>query len=297
MIDLNGFYIASSNHVRDAALYEAALTVAIMTQQRPDLLQLLVDEQVVLAVIGNDQVTRDIPDYADLDPVVWDAYRGIAATQSRPTTSCAEENLLCFTEDVYRGENICVHETAHTLAGSGGKLRTPRLMDDGSNLDDVLRNVYRTSVPMEGLWTGTYASVNHEELWAEGVQSYFNVNYLGPVGGDGIHNDINTRSKLKSYDPKLYNVTTRIFGTNPTGAVITCPTTTACNCTNFICPSKKSLQPTRRPTMKPLQPTRRPTKKPATPSRRPTKKPTPRPTKKPATTPTRRPTKKPSSIG
>ncbi|KAI2502477.1 hypothetical protein MHU86_11983 [Fragilaria crotonensis] len=118
MIDLNGFLIGSSSDVRDSALYEAALTVATMTEERPDLLQLLVDEQVVMAVIGKDQVTRDIPDYADLDPE-WDVFRGLAATQSRPTTSCAEENLLCLTDDVYRGENICIHETAHSLAGSG----------------------------------------------------------------------------------------------------------------------------------------------------------------------------------
>ena len=73
MINLNGFFIGSSSEVRDAALYEAALTVATMSEERPDLLQLLVDEQVVLAVIGKDQVTRDIPDYADLGPE-WDIY-------------------------------------------------------------------------------------------------------------------------------------------------------------------------------------------------------------------------------
>jgi hypothetical protein len=41
MIDLNGFLIASSSDVRDAALYQAALIVATMTEERPDLLQLL----------------------------------------------------------------------------------------------------------------------------------------------------------------------------------------------------------------------------------------------------------------
>jgi hypothetical protein len=48
-----------------------------MTNERPDLLQLLVAEQVILAVIGKDEVTRDIPHYADLDPE-WDAFRGIS---------------------------------------------------------------------------------------------------------------------------------------------------------------------------------------------------------------------------
>jgi hypothetical protein len=54
---------------------------------------------------------------------------------------------------------------------------------------------------------------------AEGVQSYFNVNYLrGICGGDGIHNDINTRLKLKDYDPYLYAVTKNIFGKRSTGS-------------------------------------------------------------------------------
>jgi hypothetical protein len=246
MIDLNGFLIASSSDVRDAALYQAALNVATMTEERPDLLQLLVDEQVILAVIGKDEVTRDIPQYADLDSE-WDAFRGISATESRPTTSCAEENLLCLTEDVYHGENICIHETAHSLAGSGGKLPNPRFMD-GANLDQVLQKVYNVSVNMEGLWARTYAGTNYEELWAEGVQSYFNVNYLGTVGGDGIHNNINTRLKLKDYDPYLYAVTKNIFGKRSTAA-LTCPTTTTCNCTKFVCPStaRGSLTPTLSP--------------------------------------------------
>ena len=289
MINLNGFFIGSSSEVRDTALYEAALTVATMSEERPDLLQLLVDEQVVLAVIGKDQVTRDIPDYANLDPE-WDIYRGLGATQYRPTTSCAEENLLCLTDDVYRGENICIHETAHSLAGSGGKLPSPRFMN-GTDLDQLLRDIYTASVNKKGLWSRTYASTNHEELWAEGVQSYYGVNYLGPVGGDGIHNDINTRSKLQSYDPSLYAVAKNIFGTRSTRA-FKCPTTT-CNCTTFVCPLQK-LSPTRRPTRKRTT-TRTPTKK-STPTRTPTKKPTPTrtPTKKP--TPTRTPTKKLPSL-
>ncbi|KAI2502478.1 hypothetical protein MHU86_11984 [Fragilaria crotonensis] len=160
---------------------------------------------------------------------------------------------------------------------------------DGENLDQVLRKVYSKSVNVEGLWSRTYAGTNHEELWAEGVQSYYDVNYLGPVGGDGIHNDINTRAKLQNYDPNLYAVTKNIFGTSSTGAV-TCPTTT-CNCTKFVCPSKKP-SPSRAPTKKP-SPSRAPTKKPS-PTRAPTKKPslTRAPTKKPSLT--RAPTKKPS---
>ena len=37
------------------------------------------------------------------------------------------------------------------------------------------------SAMLAGLWKGKYASVNHHEYWAEGVQSWFDKN--GFVGG------------------------------------------------------------------------------------------------------------------
>lgn len=47
-------------------------------------------------------------------------------------------------------------------------------------------------------------------LQAEGVQSYFNVNgYADPP--DGLHNRINTRVKLRSYDPELFQLVHDIF--------------------------------------------------------------------------------------
>jgi len=227
MIDLNGFLIASSGDVRDAALYEAALTVDNMVRERPDLLQILAKETVILAVIGKDEVTRDIPDYSFLPPD-WDIYRGLGATAGGPTTSCAEENLLCLNDDVYRGENICIHETAHTLAGSGGKLPTVRRVD-GENLDQKIRSIYRASVTNGGLWSGTYAATNHEEMWAEAVQSFYNANF----------GEVNTRSKLKGYDPKLYEVIEKVFGPKPLN---TCPTN-KCDCSTFVCPSESSSTP------------------------------------------------------
>jgi len=68
------------------------------------------------------------------------------------------------------------------------------------------------------LWQDTYAATNEEEYWAEGVQSYFDVN-LASDPPDGIHNHVDTRAKLAAYDPALYALVDEVFA----GAVLANP--------------------------------------------------------------------------
>ena len=227
VVDLAGFKVAASSEVRDAALLEAAYTVARMARDRPDLVATLVAEGVHMAVIGEDEVLTDIPGYASLG-ASWDWTRGVGATRWIPITSCAEENLLCLSDDVYSLENICLHETAHTLQGSGGKLPTTRLtaVADGEDLDAVLRALYQEKVVEQDLFPNTYANDNHEEYWAEGVQAYYDLNTEGPEGGDGVHNHIDTRAELAVYDPELFNVIDGILA----DVDMSCPATVACDC-------------------------------------------------------------------
>ena len=264
VIDFNGFLHASSAEVSDAALYEAALTTAKMTVGRPDLTAALVNEGVHLTVIGKDEKLTDVPEYSILGPG-WDWARGVGPTSWIPVSSCAEENLLCMPSSVdsYYGENICIHETAHALQGSGGKLPTVRYTEFGGseNLDSVLRSQYEQSVTNGGLWSGEYSATNHEEYWAEGVQSFYNANYGASA---------NTRNELQSYDNGLYSIINRVFD----GAEsITCPAST-CDCASYQCPASVTVTP---------QPTPVPTPQP-TPD--PTPVPTPQPTPNPAPTST-----------
>lgn len=62
----------------------------------------------------------------------------------------------------------------------------------------------------EGKWNNTYAQTNISEYWAEGVQSWFNVNAEVEYP-DGKHNHVNTRSDLKKYDPRLYAILAEFF--------------------------------------------------------------------------------------
>jgi hypothetical protein len=59
-----------------------------------------------------------------------------------------------------------------------------------------------------GLWKGKYASVNHHEYFAEGVQSWFDNNREN----DHEHNHVNTRDELLAYDPKLAALCREVFG-------------------------------------------------------------------------------------
>jgi hypothetical protein len=59
-----------------------------------------------------------------------------------------------------------------------------------------------------GLWKGKYASVNHHEYFAEGVQSWFDNNREN----DHDHNHVNTRDELEKYDPGLAAICKEVFG-------------------------------------------------------------------------------------
>jgi hypothetical protein len=58
------------------------------------------------------------------------------------------------------------------------------------------------------LWAGKYASVNHHEYFAEGVQSWFDDNREN----DHDHNHVNTRKELQEYDPGLAEICHEVFG-------------------------------------------------------------------------------------
>jgi hypothetical protein len=73
--------------------------------------------------------------------------------------------------------------------------------------DTRLRSTYDSAMS-EGLWKGKYASVNHHEYFAEGVQSWFDNNR----SEDHDHNHVDTRIELIEYDPGLALMCREVFG-------------------------------------------------------------------------------------
>ena len=112
----------------------------------------------------------------------------------------SEENLLGYNEDPSRGESTLIHEFSHAIHQIGINLESFNLK---------LTEIYQRAIK-RGLWQNTYAATSASEYWAEGVQSWFDAN-LESRPTNGIHNEINTRSELKKYDPELAKLISKWF--------------------------------------------------------------------------------------
>lgn len=208
-VDADNIPIVSSVKVPDAALLAARRLAIMMLSKRSDIRKALISNRVRIAVMSIDEVTTDIPEHSDLNIAFpstdWNKRcRGIGATVVRPVSSVAEENLLRYPSDRYRGESIFIHEFAHTILTLG--------LDKNQDFRRCLQAAYDAACAT-GLWKNTYAASNIEEYWAEGVQDWFDANqHCHPP--DGVHNEIHTQKQLKDYDPKLADLIAEVFPNN-----------------------------------------------------------------------------------
>ncbi|MBR5274067.1 MAG: hypothetical protein IKU33_02360 [Bacteroidales bacterium] len=206
-LDVKGIHLISSEVCSDDAMYAAYKTLTAMTDLLPEeVVKSMGDNGAKVAVMAKTEVTTDIPEHAYLkhDPETdWDQRaRGLGGDLHDPTTSCAEENVLCLEGDRYWEEDILVHEFAHAIHSLG---ISPVYPDFNEELQTAL-----DAALAAGKWVDTYAGSNIYEYWAEGVQSWFNVNKeRDPI--DGVHNAVNTREELQTYDPVLYEIIARYF--------------------------------------------------------------------------------------
>lgn len=210
---VNGFPIVASDRVNPVALEEAAFLIDQMLGQRPDVLQAMVASGSRLCILAHDEFTTDQPEFARLArspapglPTLpardyWDARaRGMGGSERDPFCSCGEENLLGYPGDPYAAECILIHELAHNIHLRG-------MVNVDPTFDARLRAAYDQAMAA-GLWKGVYASVNHHEYFAEGVQSWFDNNR----SNDHDHNHVDTREELIEYDPALADLCREVFG-------------------------------------------------------------------------------------
>lgn len=221
--DANGLPVLGGDQVSAPALTHACETILGMMSLRQDLLEEMIANGTIAAVTGDGEGITQIPAYSDLDTVFpitgssWDerARGGLGATKARPVSSGTEENVLCYANDPYQAggvhEDIFLHEFAHSVDLMALEDRDPAFRDEvRAAYDDAIAN---------NLYTNTYAADNVEEYWAEGVQTWFNAN-LESDPPNGLHNSVNTRAELESYDPALHGLISRIFPTDYDGG---CP--------------------------------------------------------------------------
>ncbi|MDP6893134.1 MAG: amidohydrolase family protein [Verrucomicrobiota bacterium] len=197
-----GLPVVSSENVSDLALKEAAYLVEKMIGHRKDIINNMIKRNCRLVVMGHNEFTTQIPEYSHFKPAkFWDRRaRGFGSDRDDPVISCAEENLLCYPGDPYNTESIMIHEFAHAIHLNG-------IFDVDTTFDNRLKEAYEKAIS-KGLWKEKYASNNHYEYWAEGVQSWFDTNR--PPDHD--HNHVDNREELKAYDPELANLVKEVFG-------------------------------------------------------------------------------------
>ncbi len=201
-VDAGGYPVLASKTVDDYALKEAAYLIEMMLRERPDIKHAMVSSGSRLVIIAHNEYTTDLPEFSHFKPKdYWDARaRGTGGSKTDPYCSCGEENLLGYEGDPYSTECILIHEFAHNIHLRG-------MVNIDSTFDDRVKKAYDEAMEA-GLWKGKYASVNHHEYFAEGVQSWFD-NNRAP---DHDHNHVNTREELKEYDSGLAKLCEEVFG-------------------------------------------------------------------------------------
>lgn len=201
-VSADGYPIVATERTSDFALKEAAYLVKMMLGRRPDVRAAMIQSGSRLVIMAHDEFTTDVPEHAHLRPKdFWDARaRGLGGSQTDPVCSCGEENLLAYEGDPYSTECILIHEFAHNIHLRG-------MVNLDPTFDDRVEAAYRRAIE-QGLWKGKYASVNHHEYFAEGVQSWFDNNREN----DHDHNHVNTRRELIDYDPGLSALCQEVFG-------------------------------------------------------------------------------------
>ena len=212
-VSVGGFPIVASAKVNPYALKEAAFILEMMLAKRPDVRDAMTKSGARLCIMAHNEFTTDLPEFVRMGippdsefPGVsakdfWDARaRGTGGSEHDPYCTCAEENVLAFAGDPYSTECILIHEFAHNIHLRG-------MANVDPTFDPRLRAAYDAAMKA-GLWKSKYASVNHHEYFAEGVQSWFDNNREN----DHDHNDVNTRTELLDYDPALAAMCREVFG-------------------------------------------------------------------------------------
>ncbi len=207
-LDASGIPIVSSENVADEALLNARNIVNNMVSSIPVEKAKMIENRLRVGIIGINERPTQMPEYSDLYTAFpgtdWDnRARAYGATLARPLTTNCEENMRCLgSVDRYQGEEILTHEFAHAIHELGARFTDP-------GFDTALQAAYDHAIAT-GLWTNTYCISEVREYWAEGVQCWFNCNKEANPA-NGVHNEINTRSELQTYDSMLYELIRGFF--------------------------------------------------------------------------------------
>lgn len=195
--------VIGSANVAPATMRRARMTVRrFLAKAPPSLVRDLWRSGFAVVVIARGETVSDVPAVGDRFGPDGDAryWGGFGATPALPIAVATEANLMDGTD----GENLLVY----ALAGSLAELV---LKPKRQSFARELQAAYDGALAA-GRWNQTYARATPDTYWAEGVQSWFGANRVGPRGGDGVHGRVNSARALRAYDPALYRLIDRMFG-------------------------------------------------------------------------------------
>ena len=208
-IDADGILIMGSDKVSDTSFVIAKSIVIKMLAKIPEVKKAMVNKHTQIILVAQNEEFSDIPEFKGFDVmrdedgnILNKRLRGLSLAGKNLFMSCGEETLICSLSDSHRGENIFVHEFAHTIANLGINAVDTTFLR-------TLKQIYNRAKNKQ-LWKNTYAIASFQEYFAEGVQCWFNV-CRRSIPGDGVANEISRRSELKYYDPELFNLLSKYF--------------------------------------------------------------------------------------
>lgn len=207
-----GIEILAAKEV-DAAAIEALSDRAYnMLVNRPDYAAAIAGYPIGVRVIGADQRINGLPEfdriYFHYPGTDWRRLgRSFPGAEVLPFAAGSEENLLCFEDDRYEGEDGFLRSFAITIRRFAMAVVDPAT-------SRAIEQAYAVAIA-EGKWKNTLAEINSDQYWAEGVQSFFDAN-LEDVSEErkpiSSHNHVNTRDELRDYDRSLWAIAVSVFG-------------------------------------------------------------------------------------
>lgn len=124
-VDAGGVAVVASAAVPDAALYRARDIVTEMLSDRPSLGAALARQRVRVAIMARSSVGSDLPEFAG-NSFEDERTKG-GGFYNNSVAVVAEENLLCYDEDIFRRSSVLVHEFAHAVHIKGADSFNSRL--------------------------------------------------------------------------------------------------------------------------------------------------------------------------
>ena len=217
---ITGVEIIGSDKVSDWALLEAACLIDHYLHDSPQWVRdTLAANQVRLAILAVVEYTMDLPENRSMRDGAYQDQRS-RGLGGMPECSGGEENLLNLRGDPYgsggrrnAGENITIHEFAHTIADAIAR-RQGRRGEFWTKLNQAFKDanaaggrleIFNRNRPQDPV----YASTTTQEYWAEGAQAWFEC--ANPDNSGGLSN----RDDVKRKDPELAALLAEIYGDGP----------------------------------------------------------------------------------